>query len=602
LDRMLEALASSVRIEMVRQLSKHDMNYTELIRSVGMNPQKDAGKFSYHLKKLLSSKLVRINEKTKLYELSHSGRMMLELIEQAKRKLAGSDLLIVRRSECSIEPFDKNKIVNALVKEAGMPAKLAHKVASEVEEKLLDLKVEYLSAPLIRELVNSVLIDQGLEKYRHKLTRVGMPLYDVTQTIKSASKHGGANLVMMVAANSVLKEYMLLDALPRNVADAYLSGTIDIYSLESWATSVYGKAYNGDVLSKADGMEIYEALVMNFINDTFMVKEEFLLYNVSDVVADKKLLKQFTSALTKFSSLSVFEGHRFVLNVADDLEHAEGLAEAFAPHRKDNVSLVVNKDLIDKLLTDRTPGDGCEVIFATTSNSEILTSSGYRVSIESSENFENFLCGVAAVNMPRLALHSEGNEEEFMESVRRTMQLIVTAFMKKKDLTDVLCGGRDIVHQFVVSPCGMFESIKCLTGSYPNPDSADILLNVLREMVRLASKGSKKYFQIRVANVCPPQSSRRMVKSDVERFGFKAVSSLSLYPSTSNVTYSNTIVPHDAKIPQEDRLQLDAKVAKALNGGYMILLPKPSKNTDIQETVELAKKYLEFGECSLKLI
>ncbi|MEM4451551.1 MAG: hypothetical protein QXF74_06130, partial [Nitrososphaerota archaeon] len=186
---------------MLKQLSKHDMNYTELIRSVGMNPQKDAGKFSYHLKKLLSSKLIRINEKTKLYELSHSGRAMLEVIEQARRKLSGSDLLIVRRSECSIESFDKNKIVNALVKEAGMPAKLAHKVASSVEEKLLDLKIEYLSAPLIRELVNSVLIDQGLEKYRHKLTRVGMPIYDVTQTIKNASKQGGANAVMRTAAN-----------------------------------------------------------------------------------------------------------------------------------------------------------------------------------------------------------------------------------------------------------------------------------------------------------------------------------------------------------------------------------------------------------------
>ncbi|MEM0090193.1 MAG: hypothetical protein QXF84_02460, partial [Nitrososphaerota archaeon] len=325
---------------MLKQLSKHDMNYTELIRSVGMNPQKDAGKFSYHLKKLLSSKLIRINEKTKLYELSHSGRAMLEVIEQARRKLSGSDLLIVRRSECSIESFDKNKIVNALVKEAGMPAKLAHKVASSVEEKLLDLKIEYLSAPLIRELVNSVLIDQGLEKYRHKLTRVGMPIYDVTQTIKNASKQGGANAVMRTAANSVLKEYVLLNVLPRNVADAYLSGMIDICFLESWVMSVYGKAYDASMLNKDEGADVCEALMMKFMEDMFAVEREFLLYNLSDVIANKKLSKQLASTLIKTSSLSLFEGRKFVLNIADGLENVEDFVETFDKHQKDNISIV----------------------------------------------------------------------------------------------------------------------------------------------------------------------------------------------------------------------------------------------------------------------
>lgn len=602
MDRILEALASPVRIEMLKQLSKHDMNYTDLIRSVGMNPQKDAGKFSYHLKKLLSSKLIRINEKTKLYELSHSGRVMLEVIEHAKRKLAGSDLLIVRRSECSIEPFDKNKIVNALVKEAGMPAKLAHKVASSVEEKLLDLKIEYLSAPLIRELVNSVLIDQGLEKYRHKLTRVGMPIYDVTQTIKDASKQGGAKVIMRTAANSVLKEYVLLNVLPRNVADAYLSGMIDICFLESWVISIYGKAYDTGVLNKAEGADICETLVTNLMEDIFAVEREFLLYNLSDVIANKKLSKQLVSALVKTSSLSVFEERKFVLNVADNLEHAEDFVEAFDKHRKDNISIVVSKDLIENALTRYVSKEGLELIFTTSSKSEILASDGYKVSVNNPENAESFLCGVAAVNVPRLALQCAGNEEEFMESMRRTMQLIITAFMKKMSLTNVLYRDLNIKQHFIVSPCGMFEAIKCLTGEYPAHESSEILLNVLRETVKLALKGSKKDFQIGVANTCSPQSSKRMTKADIERFGFKTVSNISPYHATSNFTYSTTIVPCDTKMSQDDKLQLEAKVAKVLNGGYMVMLPKPSKDREVQEVVELAEKYLGVGCDSLKFI
>ncbi len=602
MDKILEALASPIRIEMLKQLSKHDMNYTELIRSVGMNPQKDAGKFSYHLKKLLSSKLIRINEKTKLYELSHSGRAMLDVIEQAIRKLAGSDLLIVRRSECSIEPFDKNKIVNALVKEAGMPAKLAHKVASIVEEKLLDLKIEYLSAPLIREIVNSILIDQGLEKYRHKLTRVGMPIYDVAQTIKNASKQGGTTAIMKSAANSVLKEYVLLNVLPRNVADAYLSGMVDICFLESWVTSIYGKAYDIRTLNDAEGADMREALIMNFMRDVFAVEKEFLLYNLNDVMANKKLLKQLVSALVKTSSLSMFEDPKFVLNVVENSECVEDFIESFDKYQKDNISIVLSKDLIERMSTRYISKEGLELIFSRCPKSEILTSDGYKISIKDAENTESFLCGVAVLNMPRLALQSAGNEEEFMESVRRTMQFIITAFIKKMNLTDVLYGDVNIKHQFIVSPCGMFEAIKCLTGKYPTNESSDILLNVLREMVKLTLKSSKKNFQTGVANVCPPQSSKRMTKSDIERFGFKTISSLSFHAMTSNFAYSTTIVPHDAKMPQEDRLQLEVKVANVLNGGYMVMLSKPSKDKEAQETINIIKRYLEAGCDSLKFI
>lgn len=602
MDRILEALASPIRIEMLKQLSKHDMNYTELIRSVGMNPQKDAGKFSYHLKKLLYSKLIRINEKTKLYELSHVGKTMLEVIEHAKRKLAGSDLLIVRRSECSIEPFDKNKIVNALIKEAGMPAKLAHKVASSVEEKLLDLKIEYLSAPLIRELVNSVLIDQGLEKYRHKLTRVGMPIYDVTQMIKNASKQGGANSVIKVAANSVLKEYVLLNVLPRNVADAYLSGAIDICFLESWVTSVYGKVYDANILNKTEGSDICEALLLGIIKDMFTVEKEFLLYNLSNIVANKKLSRQLASTLIKVLSLNTFEERKFVFNVAENSEYTEDFVEVFDKHQKDYVSIVACKDLIEKILGRYISKEGPELIFTKDSKSEILASDGYKLSVVDSENVESFLCGVAAVNVPRLALQSAGNEEEFIESVRRTIQLIITAFMKKMSLVNVLYGNTNIKHHFIISPCGMFEAIKCLTGEYPTHESSDILLNVVKEMVKLVSKSSKKDFQIGVANVCSPQSSKRMTKSDIERFGFKTISNISPYHTTSNFTYSTTIVPYDIKMSQEDRLQLETKVAKVLNGGYIVMLFKPSKDKEFREIVELAEEYLKAGCDSLKFI
>ena len=37
---------------------------------------------------------------------------------------------------------------------------------------------KFLSAPLIREVVNTVLLEMGYPEYRNVLTRVGIPVYD----------------------------------------------------------------------------------------------------------------------------------------------------------------------------------------------------------------------------------------------------------------------------------------------------------------------------------------------------------------------------------------------------------------------------------------
>jgi anaerobic ribonucleoside-triphosphate reductase len=87
-----------------------------------------------------------------------------------------------------MEQFDRNRIAQVLVEEAGVPPKVADKLARLAEEKLEALKIQYLTAPLIRELVNVLLIDQGLEEYRHRLSRLGMPVYDVEKLLRKAAE------------------------------------------------------------------------------------------------------------------------------------------------------------------------------------------------------------------------------------------------------------------------------------------------------------------------------------------------------------------------------------------------------------------------------
>src|SRR5690348_9083144 len=135
----------------------------------------------------------------------------------------------------TIEEFDRTRIASSLVTEAGMPQSLADEIASEAEERLLRFGTTYLTAPLVRELVNTILVERKLEEYRHKLTRLGLPVNDVTVLLKEAGqKHLDSAWIQSSAGAAVTEEYVLLNSLPRPLVDAHFSGQIHLEDPESW--------------------------------------------------------------------------------------------------------------------------------------------------------------------------------------------------------------------------------------------------------------------------------------------------------------------------------------------------------------------------------
>ncbi|MEM2128765.1 MAG: anaerobic ribonucleoside-triphosphate reductase, partial [Candidatus Methanomethylicaceae archaeon] len=155
-------------------------------------------------------------------------------VEDAVRRKKGE--MQVRTSSLTIEPFDRKKIIQALIREANVPRKLAESISKEAEDRLKKLQIRYLTAALIREFVNAILLEKGLEEYRHSLTRLGQPVYDVTLTIENAAYKGlsSPNEVHSLAGDAVYEEYMLLKVLPRTIADAHLSGAIHINNANYW--------------------------------------------------------------------------------------------------------------------------------------------------------------------------------------------------------------------------------------------------------------------------------------------------------------------------------------------------------------------------------
>ena len=234
--KVLKAVSSPLRLQTLNLLfDKGPLSYTELMSSLKMNPSRDAGRFAYHLKFLLKADLIEADVEARKYCLTELGKMVIDVADKIDKKAFKPKSMLVRASRFALEEFDANKIANSLIREAKMPAELAQKVGKEAEKQLLQSKTKYLTAPLVREVVNTILIEKGLEEYRHKLTRLGLPVHDVANLIESRGNLAEASSsVHEEAGKAVLKEYVLLNVLPRDIADAHLSGALHINGLSSW--------------------------------------------------------------------------------------------------------------------------------------------------------------------------------------------------------------------------------------------------------------------------------------------------------------------------------------------------------------------------------
>jgi ribonucleoside-triphosphate reductase (formate) len=231
-------IASPQRLEILKILNvKGPLTYSALKSLAGFKSKKESGKFAYHLRKLVRQLLIQLNRQERKYTVTNLGRLVLNLTRQIEEQsLIESGKLYVRTTRQAMEEFNADKILQSLVKEAGMPVELAQKITSETESRLYKFQTQYLTAPLIREMVNSLLVEQNLEEYRHKLTRLGLPVFDVTQLLtKAGGDEGDAESLLHQTGKSVFSEYLLLEQLPRDVSDAHLNGDIHISDAGTWA-------------------------------------------------------------------------------------------------------------------------------------------------------------------------------------------------------------------------------------------------------------------------------------------------------------------------------------------------------------------------------
>jgi ribonucleoside-triphosphate reductase len=235
---IFSVMASPNRIDILRILnSKGPLTYSELKSLAGFKSKKESGKFAYHLRKLLRQSLVALNKAERRYTITNLGKLVLSLARQIEeRSIIESGKMYVRTTRHSIEEFNSHKIIQSLVREANMPLEQANKITEEVENKIYKFQTSYLTSSLIRETVNSVLIEHGHEEYRNKLARLGLPASDIVEILNNIDKvKNGADSIMSKASQSVFSEHLMLNILPKDIADMHLNGEISISNSGIWS-------------------------------------------------------------------------------------------------------------------------------------------------------------------------------------------------------------------------------------------------------------------------------------------------------------------------------------------------------------------------------
>ena len=144
--------------------------------------------------------------------------------------------LFVRTSDEAIDGWNRQKIVDAMVREALVDRDTAETISLEVEEMVLASGISMVTSPLIRELVDAKLIERGLEHARRMHTRLGVPLYDVEQMIMHPNKENanvphGPEATNLTLAENIKKEYALINVFSPEVGDAHMHGAIHLHDL-----------------------------------------------------------------------------------------------------------------------------------------------------------------------------------------------------------------------------------------------------------------------------------------------------------------------------------------------------------------------------------
>lgn len=655
---IFSVMASPNRIDILRILnSKGPLTYSELKSLAGFKSKKESGKFAYHLRKLLRQSLVALNKSERRYTITNLGKLVLSLARQIEeRSIIESGKMYVRTSHESIEEFSSHKIIQSLVREGSLPLELAQKITEEVENRIYKYQTTYLTGALIREMVNSVLLEHGHEEYRNKLARLGLPVYDVQEMLTNLDNvDNGAEGLLFNTGQKVFAEHLLTNVLPKDVADSHLSGDIHISNPGIWSmipdtifVNVKELIEDGVILGGKylDVSRITSSKSIDDITSSLSIiisllskeaSQEIVLdgliplftkYSKNIPELEQKLTDAFATASTtsKYNRKSTNVSIR--LQLGSDLKIVNAIINAYKNYTKitpiPKIGLIVDFDKgkvtdVSEALAEIISIGG-KVMFA---KGEV---SSYGITNGTTKNSGPLAITLQSVsiNLPRLAFESNKDETYFRARLALLMKPALSSMaLRKKDISDLTRRGLNPILakntqymqrssvSLIINLVGLKESVFNILGFQDNKEGRDILNKVIETAVDVATKKGKELGDTVAISMIETEGSSRFANLDGEKYGKN-----SALNSMDSDSYSQGIVLNASEIgdytSKTEIISECNKLSKLLNGGLLVRLDIDQNATqaDVKKSIEKAaeltssfkpvKKVALCGECGFK--
>ena len=655
---IFSVMASPNRIDILRILnSKGPLTYSELKSLAGFKSKKESGKFAYHLRKLLRQSLVALNKSERRYTITNLGKLVLSLARQIEeRSIIESGKMYVRTSHESIEEFNSHKIIQSLVREGSLPLELAQKITEEVENRIYKYQTTYLTGSLIREMVNSVLLEHGHEEYRNKLARLGLPVFDVQEMISNLDNvNNGAEGLLFNTGQRVFAEHLLTNTLPKDVADSHLSGDLHITNPGIWSmipdtifVNVKELIEDGidlggkylDVSRIGSSKQLDEITSSLSVVIALLSKEAsqeivldglvslFTKHSKSLPELEQKLTNAFATASTtaKYNDKSTDISIR--LQLGTDTKIINTIIAAYKNYTKitpvPKIGLIIDHD--KGKITDVSEAAaeiislGGKVMFAKGQ----VSSSGVTKGTSKTSTPLSITLQSVSINLPRLAFESNKDETYFRARLALLMKpALASMALRKKDISDLTRRGLNPILakntqymqkssvSLVVNLVGLKEAVFNILGFQDNKEGREILHKVIETAVDVGAKKGKELGDSVAICMTETESSTRFASLDGEKYGKN--SSLN---SMEGDSYSDGIVINASEVSdltlKSDPITECNKLSKSLNGGLFVTLniDKDAKVADIKKSIEKTsqltpsfkpvKSIAICGECGFK--
>ena len=655
---IFSVMASPNRIDILRILnSKGPLTYSELKSLAGFKSKKESGKFAYHLRKLLRQSLVALNKSERRYTITNLGKLVLSLARQIEeRSIIESGKMYVRTSHESIEEFNSHKIIQSLVREGSLPLELAQKITEEVENRIYKYQTTYLTGSLIREMVNSVLLEHGHEEYRNKLARLGLPVYDVQEMISNLDNiDNGAEGLLFNTGQRVFAEHLLTNILPKDVADSHLSGDLHITNPGIWSMipdTVFvnikdliedGVDLGGKYLDVSrippskqldditSSLSVVLSLLSKEASQEIVVDglvQLFTKHSKSLPELEQKLCDAFATASTtsKYNKTSTNISIR--LQLGSETKIINAIINAYKKYTKitpiPKIGLIV--DYEKGKLTDVSESAseiislGGKIMFAKGQTS----SSGITNNSTKNTNSLSIILQSVSINLPRLAFESNKDETYFRARLALLMKPALSSMaLRKQEISDLTRRGLNPILakntqymqrssvSLVVNLVGLKEAVFNILGFEDNKEGREILRKVIETAVDVGAKKGKELGDPVTICMTETEGSGRFATLDGEKYGKNsALNSMDDDSYSEGMSFkASEISDYNTK---SDRVSECNKLSKLVNGGMLVKLEldQDTKPNDIKKSIEKMaeltssfkpiKKTAICGECGYK--